>query len=414
MTSVVSGTGRLHLGAARVDITPAELTELNPIGGGSFSAVHDPIHLRALLLDDGTTEVALVAMDLVEVGDMRGLRARIAAELGIPADHVAITASHAHNAPRLGEVSPGALAHGGGPEQRAYTAWVYDRVIEALRTARAARQPAAMGVGTGTADVNVNRDVLVGERWELGEDPHGPSDKTVTVLRFDGLDGRPIAVWFNYAVHSTVALWTGVLSADLAGAAERWVERELGAGVVALFTAGSLGDQAPRISLGAATDDPARDRELAFRAVDAQGAVLGAEVVRVARGIDRTRADLRVSAAERVVPCPAKRGQDVMSTMRQSGADTVDLRLSLIRLGDVALAGVNGEVVTAVGRRLQDASPLSRTVVVSLVNDRVGYLADDAAFDRNTFAVRGCPVRRGYAEATVVGGLLELIEESRR
>ena len=140
---------RLHVGAARVDITPADLTELNPIGGGSFSAVHDPIHLRVLVIDDGTTEVALVGMDLVEVGDMRDLRARIDRELGIAADHVVITATHAHNAPRLGDVSPGALAHGGGPEQKAYTAWVYDRVIEAILAARAARRPARMGIGTG-------------------------------------------------------------------------------------------------------------------------------------------------------------------------------------------------------------------------------------------------------------------------
>jgi neutral ceramidase len=404
---------RLHVGAARVDITPADLTELNPIGGGSFSAVHDPIHLRVLVIDDGTTEVALVGMDLVEVGDMRDLRARIDREQGIAADHVAITATHAHNAPRLGDVSPGALAHGGGPEQKVYTAWVYDRAIEAIGAARAARRPARMGIGTGTADVNVNRDVLVDGRWELGENPDGPSDKTVTVLRFDDLDGIPIAVWFNYAVHSTVALWTGLLSGDLAGAAEHWAEDELGV-VVALFTGGTLGDQGPRVSLEHATGDARRDRAFAFKAVRDQGAALGMEVVRVARSIDVTRRDVAVHAAERVVPCPTKRGEDVMSDMRQTDDSTVDLRLSLVRLGDVALAGVNGEVVTAIGRRLQDASPLPRTVVVSLVNDRVGYLVDDDAFERNTFEVRGCPVRHGHAERTIVDGLLEMIEASDR
>jgi len=412
MTLTPAATATLHAGVARVDITPTDLSGLNPVGGGSFTAVHDPIYLRALVLGDGTTEVALVAMDLIEVGDMRDLRARVAREGGIPADHVVISASHAHNAPRLGDVSPGALAHGGGAEQQAYTAWVYDRVVAAVTAARASSRPAVMGVGTGTVDVNVNRDVLVGERWELGANPLGPSDKTVTVLRFDDLDGAPIAVWFSYAVHSTVALWTGVLSADLAGAAERWVERELGQDVVALFTAGSLGDQAPRVQLGAATADPARDLTFAFEAVQAQGTLLGAEVVRVARGIDRSRADVRVHAAEQVIACPTKRGADVMSTMRQTASATVDVRLTLVRLGDVALAGVGGEVVTAIGRRLQNLSPLARTVVVSLVNDRIGYLADDAAYDHNTFEVRGCPVQRGHAESTIVDGLLSMIEES--
>ena len=414
MTRESTNKRGLQVGAARVEITPPDLTELNPFGGGSFSAVHDPLHARVLLVDDGASTVALIAMDLAEVGDMTDLRARLGLELMIPVENVAINASHSHTAPRLGDVSPGALAHGGGPEQKAYTAWVYDRVLEAVRTARVALQPARMGVGAGTADVNINRDVRVGDRWELGENQEGPSNKAVTVLRFDALDGTPIAVWFNYAVHSTVALWTGQVSADLAGAAERWVERELGRDVVALFTPGTLGDQAPRISLGTATDDAARDAAFAFDAVDAQGAVLGAEVVRVVQAVDRTRSDVAVSAAERIVACPTKRGEDVMSTMRQTQASSVDVRLSLIRLGDVALAGVNGEVVTAIGRRIQAASPLVRTVVVSLVNDRVGYLVDDDAFDHNTFEARGCPVARGYAENTIVDGLLDMIEESRR
>jgi len=38
------------------------------------------------------------------------------------------------------------------------------------------------------------------------------------------LSGEPIALLFNYAVHSAVALGTGSLSGDLAGAAERYVD----------------------------------------------------------------------------------------------------------------------------------------------------------------------------------------------
>src|SRR6185295_14120448 len=100
------------VGAAKADITPAELTALNPIGGTSCAGVHDPIHVRVLVLHDGAGETALISAELIECGDMRALRARLESELGIPADHVMITATHTHNAPRLGPVSPGALAHG--------------------------------------------------------------------------------------------------------------------------------------------------------------------------------------------------------------------------------------------------------------------------------------------------------------
>jgi len=105
---------------------------------------------------------------------------------------------------------------------------------------------------------------------------------------------------------------------------------------------------------------------------------------------------------------------DVMASMRQQRTETVPLRLALIRIGDIALAGVSGEVVTEIGERLREASPLADTLLVSIANDRIGYIADDARFDRPVHSVRGCPIVRGHAEDTIVGGILALLEESTR
>ncbi|KPI18408.1 Neutral/alkaline nonlysosomal ceramidase [Actinobacteria bacterium OK074] len=411
---MASAAGNLSVGAVKVDITPTDLTHLNPIGGRTFDAVHDPIHLRVLLLSDGVTETAILSADLIEAGDMTPVRRRIEAELGIPFDHVVITATHSHNAPRIGRVSPGALAHEGGPESMAYSETVYDHMLAALKQARANARPARFGLGTGSADVNVNRDEYVDGRWVLGHNPEGPSDKTVWVLRFESLTGDPIAVLINYAVHSTVTLWTNEISADLAGAATRYVERELGGDTVALWTLGPVGDQAPRISLGQATDDPERDRAFAYAAMDAQGLIVGAEVVRVAGRVDRLTSQVRLGACERVLSCPVKKGVDVMESMRQADVDSVDVRLGLLMLNEVALAGVSGEVVTDVYRRLRAASPLAHTVLVSIANDRVGYLPDDAAYDRRTFEVNGSPVQRGCAERGIVDGLVAMIGEQLR
>ncbi|MFD9323835.1 neutral/alkaline non-lysosomal ceramidase N-terminal domain-containing protein [Streptomyces sp. NPDC060053] len=409
----------LRVGAAKADITPEDLTGLHPMPG-AFSGVHDPLHLRALYLGDAVTEVALVSLDLIEAGDVTPLRERVERELGIPADHVVVTATHTHNAPRIADVSPGALAHAGGPESAAYTETVYARIVAALRRARATARPARFGVGTGTADVNVNREVFQDGRWSLGHNPDGPSDKTVWVLKFEDLHGAPIAVLVNYAVHPTVVFGTSEVSGDLAGAACRHIEEVLhdahpGSGAVALWTPGPLGDQAPRIDLGVpfGTAPDERRKARAYAAMEAQGLIVGAEALRVADGIETpTSDDILLEARQRTVLCPAKSGQDVMETMRQDRSDTVPLRLSLIRLGDVAVTGVSGEVVTEIWRRLRDRSPLARTLLVSIANDRIGYLADDARFDRPVHSVNGCPVRRGYAEDAIVDGLLEMIAAS--
>ena len=101
----------LRAAAVKVDITPSDLTDLNA-WGGSFNDVHDPIFARVLVLDNGVNTAALVTLDIVETGDTMPLRQRIQSELGIPADHIIITSSHDHSAPRLGTVTPGGLAHG--------------------------------------------------------------------------------------------------------------------------------------------------------------------------------------------------------------------------------------------------------------------------------------------------------------
>lgn len=396
----------LHVGVAKADITPASLARINPMGGGDFAGVHDPLFLRAIVLSDGDVDAALVSCDLIEAGDMTDVRKRIERQLGIPFGRIFITATHSHNAPRIGEVSPGALAHGGGPEVAAYTEHVYGTMIDALRRAKATARPARFGLGVGSADVNVNRDEYVDGRWRIGCDPEGPSDKTVWVARFEDLDGAPIAVLVNYAVHSTVTLGTKEISGDLAGAASRYVERHLGGDVVALWTPGPLGDQAPRVCLERA---PGEQPAFAYEAMDAQGLIVGAEVVRVARSITQMTSTGRVRAADRVVACPVKRGVDVLEDMKQEDVPFVSLRLGLIMLNQVALVGVSGEIVTRIYQRLRRESPLAATILISIVNDRIGYIADDAAYDRPTHEVNGSPIQRGYAEDAIVAGTVDMI-----
>ena len=54
-----ANAGALRAGVAKIDITPHDLTNLNPFGGGSFTAVHDPIFARALVVSDGSATAAI-------------------------------------------------------------------------------------------------------------------------------------------------------------------------------------------------------------------------------------------------------------------------------------------------------------------------------------------------------------------
>jgi len=113
--------GSLLAGAAKIDITPQDLTGLTNLWGRPFEGVHDQIFVRALVVDNGINSAAIVAADLVEFGDTIKLREQIEREIGIPVENIIITASHDHNAPRVGTTTPGATAQKGGPATASYT-----------------------------------------------------------------------------------------------------------------------------------------------------------------------------------------------------------------------------------------------------------------------------------------------------
>src|SRR5579863_7159498 len=108
-------THNLKVGVAKVDITPKDLTGLVGIVVKPYGGVHDQLYARALVLDNGGTTAAIVALDLVEIGDTTVLRQRIEKELAIPAGHIILNASHDHSAPRGGPPTSGTSSADGRP-----------------------------------------------------------------------------------------------------------------------------------------------------------------------------------------------------------------------------------------------------------------------------------------------------------
>ncbi len=406
----------LRVGVAKLDITPTSLIKVNPNDGENFIGVHDPIFARVVIIDNGSNSVALVSLDNNQLGNTLPVRERIQKELGIPASHIIIAATHDHSAPMLGNRTPGANAKTGGPEVDVYTSFVNDRIVAALKQAKAALQPARIGLGTGHADVNVNRDVYTPKGWVYGVNENGPSDKTVWVLKFETLAGEPLAVMFNYGVHPVVTRREKMVSGDLPGAAERYVEQQYGDKVVALFTMGPGGDQDPRIyDLPTAAENKDK-RPAAFEVMNAQGFMLGAEVVRVANQIRPTIAATKVSAEERIITCPLREGAREhqyfqLGGMKPEQITGVPIRLSLILIDKIALASVSGEVLTNIYYHLKQASPLANTIMVSMANDRTGYFVDDAAYDTPTAEVQSNSAVRGCVENGIVNTVVDMINK---
>jgi len=227
----------LRAGVARSDITVgAEAVEVN-----------DPLYAKALVLDDGATRVAIIAMDVVAIGGigevaddfLPKLRSRIERELHIPGPNVLVNASHTH--------PPGRLLCD-DVEQ-------VERTFDAVRRAAENLTPVKVGSGRGHEDrIQINRTLRLknGQRWTIRQaypcppddevaEP-GPIDPEIGILRIDRTDGRPFAVLFNFACHPLVGVPRGSVTANFPGFAARVIEENLGDGATALFLQGAGGD----------------------------------------------------------------------------------------------------------------------------------------------------------------------------
>lgn len=404
ITVVPAEPNSLRAGASIIDITPASDAALTMSGYSGrtegFKSIHDPLHVRTIVVDDGNAQAAIISCEVLYFTHplWERITQRITEQTGLPRENILLAGVHTHAAPTLAAPAGSQLQ----PKQAEYVAQLEKWIVESVRQAKANLKPARVGFGTGKALVNMNRRARDGEGgWMIGNNPEGVSDKTVTVVKFESEAGEPIAVFSNYGVHGTVLGPANLqISGDLPGAAARFVEAHLGEKVVAPWTSGTAGDQDPVYRVG--TD---------FHNVTALGAILGEEIVRVARSI-RTSPRGRIRAVQSIVTCPGKRTTQAPGPGREykfEDADPVPVRLSLLVVNDIAFAGISGEVLTNIGLRIKKESPFNRTVVVTQCNGASGYLPDDAAYEQVSYEITATRVKRGCAENSIVDRFLQMM-----
>jgi hypothetical protein len=420
----------LRAGAAKVDVTPAEAALPK-----SYRGILDHLFARAIVVDDGATRAAMVTVDAGAIPNelWSNLSARAERELGIPKTQFLLTATHTHSAP---------WSPVDGYE---------DKIFQAMREAAAALKPARMAYGTGVSYINVNRNIIDRDtqRWWEGPNYDGPSDKTVAVVRFETPEGAPIAIYYNYGVHGVITGTLDLVSADIPGAASTYIEESLGNGAVAVYSNGAAGDQNPiyfnqtyelrdiRIKdyakrgedisnamppggTGLDRDNPrvALLMDQQKRMILSMGQMLGEEVLRVSRAeLERPISQATIEGASKIVTCPGRKrldeGRAGYPGTYEDG-DPIDIRLSLLMIGDTVIGGVNGEVFTTIAQRFKRESPYKHTMMTTLTNGMApsGYIPNDASFGYNTFEVVSSRLKPGCAETAIVEGLIDLVEAS--
>jgi hypothetical protein len=80
-----------------------------------------------------------------------------------------------------------------------------------------------------------------------------------------------------------------------------------------------------------------------------------------------------------------------------------------LKVNDVALTGVSGEVFTHIYQHLKKESPFNGTIMVTHANGSSGYIPSDDAFDHISYENTVSHLKPGCAENGIVNGLLEMM-----
>lgn len=385
------------VGKARIDLDGAL-----PFDG--FDLVHDELFVRAVAFQNGGgTRSCLVSIDATSMRDDAALRAEAAKVMECERDRVWITVTHTFSVPHVRTPE-----HLSSDAERARNVLLAERLAqavgEACQQALDSLVPATFEVARGRSSVNANRDVETPEGWWLGINSAGYSDRSVRALRIKGAGGNAtIATLFTVDVQPSVVQGLRdregrtFVSADLAGEASRILEDRLGG--VAVFLVGAAGDQTPRVKGVGALPELGR-----ILAGEVEAALLSAEPLRASR-LDISRV---------VVTCPAQRRADFRSLAPTRSYDfvsegTEDTLVSVARLGDLTICGLQPEVDSAFGSRLRSSRP-GRLELLTMVNGAQKYLPSSEAYDRITYEAMNSGFARG-ADDVLAQAILDIVKE---
>ena len=405
--------GDLRAGVARVAVTPAadEFPYANK-GDHDFVGVHDPVYARAMLLDDGQRQVAIVLIEVTKIPAPVELKASIAKELHVPEANVMLAATHTHIVPLFSFHSDTPSAAEAREIER-----LNSGALQAVRQAHSQMQPARIAFARGEGWINVNNGERTGAK---SPDPRGPSDKTLDVVRVDSVGGRPIALLVNYASHAEVMFRSITkdggfeVSGDLPGAVSAILESQPAAAPVVLYTAAAEADQ---LTIFKSLQPPGRlpsadEGAGGWALLDVQARRLAGSVMDLVAAMPPGVAQVHIEANAGAATCPGQR----LRVDPNSGAVSTEARppveipLNVLKVNDIVLAGVGGDVGSEIGMAFKAASPLPHTTLITMTAGAVGYILADASYEHPGHGVMGSPLQPHCAQQAVTEGLVRLIE----
>ena len=438
----------LRVGAAAVDVNPTlfPVRVNGMVEERSATGAADTLMSRALVMDDGQVQLAIVVVDNLMMPrallDDAKQRAQLAT--GIPTNRMLISATHTHSA-------PSAMACLGSRADPAYVEFLPGQIARSIIEAHKALQPAEIGWTVVTddkhnhcrrwifrpdrmitdpfGDVNVRAHMHAGYQSPNHIGPSGPADTDLTLLSIRTLEGQPLAVLANYAMHY---YGSPLISGDFCGRFGAQLGQLIGAGgngaaFVGIMSQGTSGDSmwmdysqpAGANDLDVYTDEVARVAFEGYQKIEYQRDISLAMAESTLTLGRRLPSEARLKwAHEKVAEIGDRLPRGWTEVYAFEAVDlhkvpTVELKLQAIRIGSLGITALPNEVYGITGLKLKGRSPLQPTMNIELANGAEGYIPPPEQHKLGGYTT--WPAKTAGLEVTVetqiTARLLELLEQ---
>jgi hypothetical protein len=434
----------LKAGISIRDVSPKKPTFLvgYPHVERTSTGIHDPLLVSALYLQNQTTGILLIAIDILQINPQtaRELRKTISQRTDIPESHIFISCTHTHSGPVTMEM----IAWQDDPvvpePDPDYMRFFKNNVIDSAITATLDPKPVEIAWTTAKAKG------AGGNRLS----PDGIADPEIGILAIhESSNKKIIALSTIYSMHPTVLHEDSTLvSADFPGYTREYLHKAFGRELTVIYHTGTSGDQSPRHSVKAQTFDEAKRLgyllgesilESVIQIMDfKQDAVLAGKIAFVelptrimpsitdAEGLLRRR----IAEYERLKDINANRGAIRTAECAVFGAEEmltlakcqengklsrrireyIPAEVQVLRIGNYCLAGLPGEIFVEYGLQIKDLASC-KTFVVTLVNgDLQGYIVTDEFKESGSYEANNS-LFEPESGKIMVNTVLKLIEQ---
>ncbi|MCS7253759.1 MAG: neutral/alkaline non-lysosomal ceramidase N-terminal domain-containing protein [Armatimonadota bacterium] len=404
----------LRAGFARVDITPPINVWLSGYAARTSPAVgiHDELRATALVLSYDEQKAAIVALDLIglDFATVDSIRKLSSEWAGVSDEALIINCSHTHSGPMVSRL------RAMGDVNRAYVETLPMRVATAIKLAHDNLKPAKILLGVCEGAIGINRRERKPDgSIQIGRNPEGPVDPNVYVLRVENESGATMGIVVHHAAHAVVLGPNNLLvSADYPGAAVRAIERAFGDGTIAMFLQGCCGninanrekgtfEECERIGTalaGAALRAASFATEVEPTPIVAKRRMLQLplmsppskdELREMMQSYRRDLDEARRSGdkvRERLATAMLNWTEEVIKLTRSRRASLKQqFEMSALRVGNLAILGLSGEVFIEYALSIRSSSPFRETFVLGYTNGCIGYVPTASAYDEGGYEI---------------------------